>query len=285
MLATWPAAPAALPELGAAPYFLPSTEVPARAVELSTIDWSPSQVGPSHFIQEFEVAAGEMLATVDTVTDDKSAPPAGATEVTVGAWPQAYVSTDGDSTTVRLVEPPGLVDITVAGAGDTARVALAVAAALERRPTGDVGWQLAAATTKEGELVQPALPLSEGWAHGWQQRVTKWIGDDGGPLAVMIISVGQPHLTSWTMLTTPATAVDSLPTGPAVSQLIDGRGSLVAWSPQVGVTVTVMTRESVTDTVELASSLHVVSEQAWSAAGVLLPSRSEVGCDYFLNPC
>jgi hypothetical protein len=72
---------------------------------------------------------------------------------------------------------------------------------------------------------------------------------------------------------------------PAAGQLIPERGSLVAWSPEAGVTITAITRGTLAETLSFALTSTSVGEFEWAATGTVLPPRTEVGCDYFFAFC
>jgi len=286
MLSGWPEVPDAV-DLAEAEYVLPSLAIPATSVELSTIDLGTSSSDVSPYVQQFLVANGEMVVTIETLLGGVFDVPLTATLLYIPRWSSAFAITQGSEARLVLGDTAGVVTVRVAGEGETFESAIAIASSLVRRDAGQAGWNLElvnGGNPKLVNLVLSAESVSEGWRGPWAQRGTSWLSPDGGPVVEILVTVGRPELGSAEVSSAPS-FVDGFAGGPAVGQVIPDRGSLVAWSPATGVTVTVATRGTIVETLEVANSLRVVSEQEWLDSGNLLPPRNELGCGYFFNSC
>lgn len=287
VLSDWPTAPEEFMALEDAPYVLPTVDIEARSIELSTIDLSATDHDVTTFVQEYVLAGGEMFAWIETSVGRSPSVSSDAAPLTVDTWTSAQMVENATGSSIVLSDVSGGATVSVVGTGGTSDVALLIASSLVPRPAGEAGWVLQSvedAPAADRAITGGATLVSEGWNFGSKQRTTRWLGPDAGPVVEVLVAVGRPQL-AWTQLASIPSLVDGFTGGKAISQVIPGKGSLVAWSPMRDVTITVVTRGAVADTLRVAQSVSVVSEQDWVDSGVLLPPRVEVGCDYFFSDC
>ena len=287
LLSGWPPAPVESMALEGAPYLLPTVDIEARSIELSTIDLSSAIHTEPSFMQEYAVAGGEMFAWIETTVGLPPVVPSDSTPLTVGAWISARLVENAMGSSVVLSDASGGVTVSVVGSGESSRVALLIASSLVRRSDGEAGWimqPVEGTSAADRDLLGLATLVSDGWNFGVKQRTTEWIGADSGPVLEILVVVGRPQLALRDSASVPS-LVDGFAGAQAISQVIPDRGSLVAWSPTRGVTITVVTRDSVAETLRVAQSVSVVTQKDWEASGMLLPPLTEVGCDYFFVVC
>lgn len=291
----WPPRPNASPSQADVPLFLPARPFEGTdRLEIADLAGTPN-VSYDTYIQQFLFGPnGDIVATVRTTLGGSPPPiPQGSVRLEVSGWNEGWIFDENEAALAILVSDVGSMSITVTGSrtalprtglDDPRSFAAIMPNWLVASEDGTAGWELGPLADPQG-MFGPARVNFQGWVGPTITRTATWLRN-GGPVAQLLITVGLPAPTTSDQASKPM-YVGEINGHPAIARSFSAGsvGTLVSWSPEIGVTVTFGALKDAAATTELARELEDVSQSEWLSAGEVLPQRTEVSCFFIFNSC